>query len=183
MPRTHTTPQLRTTTQAARHFLDALDHKYPQWLTHVANELALCDGWAARGEHVGGRGSDISDPVATAAGAREQLEADRVYIGGTIDAVVANLRDILDAIDHTLGVRAPGLPTEVATLRCDGRIDPTCTNVPSDHHDATGTTITGMCDDCWMKACPRCHARPTAQYRQTCDACRMKLAREHAPAA
>lgn len=176
MTRPRAAVQLDATIELAIRIRDRL----PFLVDHVARERALLDGYpAGGGDGTGRRGTAELTTVEAAAQARGQLDKHTRFITESITALAMTARDILDTIDRTLGIRAPATThTERPAERCNGHVDPTCTNWASEHHTADGTTIGGLCDQCWTTACPRCHARAVPQYRTLCDACRKQIERD-----
>jgi hypothetical protein len=70
-------------------------------------------------------------------------------------------------------VQRQRIPATLYHQRCTGTIDPTCHDEASEHRSADGTTIHGLCDKCWVLACPRCYKRPAESRRRgLCEACR-----------
>lgn len=124
----------------------------------------------------------ISDPTSSAALARTTgtgpgylVADDASRIGYAIAMMISACNDLEEIaaryITHTAD------PTRE---RCNGRIDPTCDNLASEHHHPDhGTTIHGYCDTCWTSGqlCRTCWDRPRDERHTACPACRKRAQR------
>ena len=124
------------------------------------------------------RGNTITSPVEHTLERKQAIEADLAQLNDdrtTIVSIVHSAREVA----RTITRRAETIKPEVQ--RCNGKVDPSCTEAASDHHDPhTGTTLEGLCDRCWLKSCPNCRVREastrtkiTVEDRKVpgCEAC------------
>lgn len=130
---------------------------------HLSAELAILDGHTSGGDGAVVTATSELTTVEAAADARLRL-------GRWVDDIDAGLRlllvtalDLGTSLDGLLGMRAQR-HAEAVEGRCNGKVDPTCQNMASPHHDHAqgGQTVDGLCDQCWTASCPRCHERPVA---------------------
>jgi hypothetical protein len=146
---------------------------------HIAEQKARISPWPTRG-------SDA--PVVTTTTESSQPER-FVLTCETFDLWIADIEaseraiiriaaDMFEQMNKLIRMRAP------SPELCNRKINAACENAASDHRDVvTGMTITGMCDDCWLAACPGCHDREADTRRRItvngrlvpgCEACRRK---------
>lgn len=147
---------------------------YPDFITHLNRQIATYDGWAQRGDTVTVTTSGHNSVTEVQAEARnryrlivDDVDAGIRLIGVTINDVIESMQKAMRG--HTLYPTDQPQPEP----RCNGTVDPTCTNIPSTHHHpATDMTVEGMCDDCWLAACPICKTRAAETKRGgRCEAC------------
>lgn len=112
-----------------------------------------------------------------------------ITLTATESAVNARQRIVgrIDGLDRTMTLLATHLhdglalcdeamrgSTRITADRCNGKIDPTCRNVPTEPN--------GLCVDCLPHACPRCRRNPTAERRidgvLVCESCARQDRRE-----
>ena len=104
--------------------------------------------------------------------ARWELGAGREQMRDNLIAMYEIEASDRQTIIAVAGIRLPTVDT--SALRCSGKVDPTCTQMASDHRDADGSVVEGLCDQCHLAACNECHSRPRAAYRSVCEACRKR---------
>ena len=112
----------------------------------------------------GGRSPDTS--VERAAMAKYELRLGREDLRDAVISATAELTALL-----AMALMLAPKPTD-AHARCEGLQAVGCGNVASDHHDALGSTHSGLCDDCWGRACRTCHGKAGENRLQgNCEAC------------
>jgi hypothetical protein len=164
----------------------------PAALEHLNREEASLDGYSASVWPDGlPRGSGATDPVTRLLEARYTVRTAREDLRDCIEAVCQTIDSLVYLVNKSQGVRVPrelrALPTcGVPWLDPVSATEIPCPKIAVDHRYAkydpdTGTTtdvtVDGYCDDHWNALCPRCHERPKAQYRETCDRCRKQIER------
>lgn len=147
-------------------------------LEHLFTERARLDGHRASTMSDGTpSGSGVSDPAGRIGTQRYECVELIEQIRDDINHLVTHTNDAIERARRALGHRAPRHEHQpVHELRCNGHIDPTCTQIASrQHHHITGETIDGFCVDCWQQLCRSCYTRPAETRRGgQCEACRRR---------
>ena len=136
-------------------------------------EEDVIDGWSGNlrrdGMPSGGRSEDTV--VERAMMARYELRTDREDLRDCLTSATAEIDALLRMATRLAAVRHQA-PV------CTGTVTDGCTNIASEHRDATGTAVVGLCDACWAASCPTCHKRPAETRRRgLCEPCRHKQLR------
>lgn len=138
----------------------------PELRGHIADQKRAIDGWSSPGEVSVQRSPEASSTEAAAA-ARWQWDLELADVDAGVRAVIAIASDVWSNVQRLLGLRSP------LTAKCVGLREPLskentrCDNLASEHRDPVDkTTISELCDQCWVRACPRCHARPAEERRK-----------------
>lgn len=153
---------------------------------HIRREQARIDGWPGGGPEVAVSSSTDLSTVERAGQRRWQLDLELAKLDADAKALIAIAAEMRGDQQRLLGHRE----TDVPLQRCSGKIDPTCENIASTHHDPHrgGQSVEDLCDQCWLAACPACRDRPIASPQRLvvvggrqvpgCEACSRRQYRE-----
>lgn len=157
-----------------------------QTLTHVRMELANAGNPPAARTDGMPRGNNELTSVEACADLRYRLSGAREQLRDDLMAITALVQGLDQTCATVVGTRLQRL--DITSERCNGKIDPLCTNIASDHRDHrdegdTGSGVRGLCDHCFAAACVECFDKPRAEGRTRCDACRKRAQRNRDVAA
>lgn len=148
----------------------------------------LTDEWLALDWHPAStlgdgtpHGTSEHTPVERAVLTAATIEADRAQLEDDARAITILVHDAI-TYARTITARG-GPPPKVEVPRCNGKIDPTCTNAAAELRDQHGSRLEGLCEQCALLACRGCYQRETMPGRTiekdgrripSCEACARK---------
>ncbi len=131
-----------------------------------------------RGEGVNVRNNAISDPTGDEATRRINAQDQREIYWKAISELWKTVKALRRETDDVLR-NEPLLPHGAPTCSTRKGTPTACGSFASPHTNPnSGLVIDDLCDDCWWQLCPRCYARPTAEYRPTCFTCYQRELRD-----
>jgi hypothetical protein len=137
-------------------------------IVYESAQRVLDQQWSALDWHTAGGSEHVTaspdnSPVEAALGRKLSLEADYAQLDDDRRTIATIVHSAL-TVAYNIANRIP--PERHQVPRCDGKIDPSCTEAASDHRDRNGSLVAGMCDRCFIAACPNCYQRPAENRRK-----------------